>query len=325
MTTYVSNATKIADIIVPSVFNPYVIQRTAELTSFSQSGIITNNPELDRLATAGGKYINMPYFNDLTGADEVLDDTAGHALTPGIINAGQDVAALLMRGRAWAVNDLAKALSGDDPLKAVGDLVAGYWARRRQDVLFNALSGAMSAANMTGNVFDISGLAGNLAVISAQTFIDALQLLGDNKFKITAVGMHSATEAKLAKDDLIITQKPTELNAEFKTFVDRQVIVSDGCPTAAGVYTTYIFGEGAFGLGNGAAPVPVETDRDSLAGDDVLINRQHYILHPRGIKFLGGTVAGSSPTNAELATAANWTRVYDNKNIRIIKFIHKLA
>jgi len=63
--TYVTNATRIADIIVPSVFNPYVIQRTAELSAFSQSGIITNSPELDRLAFAGGKFINMPYFNDL--------------------------------------------------------------------------------------------------------------------------------------------------------------------------------------------------------------------------------------------------------------------
>jgi len=307
------------------VFNPYVIQRTAELSAFSQSGIITNSPELDRLAFAGGKFINMPYFNDLVGDDEVLDDTPGHALTPAAINAGQDIAALLMRGRAWAVNDLAKALSGDDPLKAVGDLVAAYWARRRQNVLFASLAGAMSAANMTGNVLDISALAGNLGVISTQTFIDALQLLGDNKFKVTAVGMHSAVEAKLSKDDLIITQTPTDLNPEIKTFANRQVIVDDGCPAVGGVYTTYIFGQGAIGLGNGQAPVPTETDRDSLAGDDVLINRQHYVLHPRGIKFVGGSIAGSSPTNAELALAANWTRVYDTKNIRILKFVHKIA
>ena len=72
--------TRIADVIVPQVFNPYVIQRTAELSALSQAGIISNNPELDALASAGGKLINMPYWNDLTGADEVLSDTG--ALTP---------------------------------------------------------------------------------------------------------------------------------------------------------------------------------------------------------------------------------------------------
>lgn len=105
--------TKIADIIVPEVFNPYVIQRTAELSALSQAGIISNNPELDRLATAGGRLINMPYWEDLSGDDEVLTDDG--ALTPGKITAGQDVAVLFMRGKAWSVNDLAKALSGDTP------------------------------------------------------------------------------------------------------------------------------------------------------------------------------------------------------------------
>jgi len=104
----------------------------------------------------------------------------------------------------------------------------------------------------------------------------------------------------------------------------KRVIVDDGCPVAAGVYTTYLFGEGAIGLGNGSAPVPTETDRDSLAGDDILINRQHFVLHPRGVKFNNASVVGSSPTNAEVEAAANWTRVYEKKNTRIIKFVHKI-
>jgi len=67
------------------------------------------------------------------------------------------------------------------------------------------------------------------------------------------------------------------------TYLGKRVIVDDGLPAADGVYTTYIFGEGAFGLGEGAAPVPTEFDRDSLAGDDIMINRRHFILHPRGV------------------------------------------
>lgn len=123
-------STKIADVIVPEVFNPYVIERTAELSALVKCGIIVKDKELDALALAGGRLINMPYWKDLNGDDEVLDDNG--ALTPGKITAGQDVAALLMRGKAWSVNDLATALSGDDPMKAIGDLVAEYWARQRQ-------------------------------------------------------------------------------------------------------------------------------------------------------------------------------------------------
>lgn len=78
--------TKIADVIVPEVFNPYVIQRTMELSMLQASGIISNNAELDRLAQSGGKLINMPYWDDLTGEDEVLSDS--NALTPGKITSG---------------------------------------------------------------------------------------------------------------------------------------------------------------------------------------------------------------------------------------------
>ena len=67
--------TVISDVIVPEVFNPYVIERTAELSAFYQSGIIARTPELDRLASSGGKLINMPFWEDLTGDDEVLSDT----------------------------------------------------------------------------------------------------------------------------------------------------------------------------------------------------------------------------------------------------------
>jgi len=316
--------TKIADIIVPEVFNPYVIQRTAELSALVKSGIVVPNPELDRLAAAGGKLINMPYWDDLTGDDEVLSDSG--ALTPGKITAGQDVAVLLMRGKAWAANDLAKALSGDDPMRAIGDLVASYWARMEQKTLINTLTGSMGAANMIGNVLDISGeVEAADQLISGEAFIEAKNLLGDNSDKLTAVTMHSAVFTYLEKLNLISYIPNSEGVVEFPTYMNKKVIVDDGCPVAAGVYTTYLFGQGAVGRGEGAAPVPVETDRDSLAGDDILINRRHFILHPRGIAFTNTSVAGESPTNTELATAANWTRKYENKNIRIVQFKHKIA
>lgn len=45
--------TIIQDIIVPEVFNPYVVEKTAKLSAFYQSGIIARNEELDKLAGSG--------------------------------------------------------------------------------------------------------------------------------------------------------------------------------------------------------------------------------------------------------------------------------
>ena len=317
-------ATKISNVIVPEVFNPYVMKALKEQSILIKAGIVVPDPELDALAEKGGRLINMPYWNDLDGDDEVLSD--GGALGVNPITAGQDVAALLMRGKAWGVNDLAKALSGDDPMKAIGDLVVRYWLAKEQTALIKILNGAFSASNAT-NKLDISGGSGAAALISGETFIDAKTVLGDNAKKLTAVAMHSATFAYLEKQNLIEYIPDSQGVVEFPFYMGKAVIVDDELPYEAStkVATTYLFGQGAVGRGEGKAPVPTETDRDSLAGEDILINRRHYILHPRGIKWTDASVAGKSPTNAELADGTNWSQVYDNKDIRIVQFTHKIG
>jgi hypothetical protein len=318
-----ADKTQIADVIVPEVFNPYVIRRSMELSALAQSGIISNSPELDALAQGGGKLINMPYWNDLIGDDEVLSDD--DALTPEKITAGQDVAALFLRGKAWSVNDLAEIMAGSDPMAAIGDLVATYWARQRQKLLFSMLKGVFASASMSGNIHDISAGAGTAAMISGEAFLDAKQKLGDASDALTAVSMHSAAFTTLQKQNLIEFVPDAEAKVQIPTYMGRRVIVDDAHPVAAGVYTSYLFGPGAIGLGNGMAKKPTETGRDILGGDDILVNRQSFVLHPRGVKFNAASVAGPTPSNAECEMAANWTRVYENKAVRIVKFVYKLA
>ena len=151
--------------------------------------------------------------------------------------------------------------------------------------------------------------------------------------------MHSATEAALRKLDLIDFIPDSEGKAMLRTFQGRRVVVDDSLPTRAGttdgtVYTSYLFGQGAFGKGSckldskplqgGFGTEGVELARVPLDSDTVLINRRRYILHPRGVKFTSASVAADSPTNAELETASNWTRVWENKNVRIVAVTHNL-
>ncbi|MGU3496358.1 major capsid protein [Xanthobacteraceae bacterium A53D] len=315
-------ATKIADVIVPEVFNPYTIQRTTEQSALYQSGIIQPVEGLNVLGQTGGTTIAMPFWNDLTGDEEILSDTTPLGVAK--ITASQDVAVLHARGKAWGVNDLAKALSGDDPLAAIGDLVGAYWARRWQVMLLSTLKGIFASGDLNANRSDISAASGEAAVIGADTTVDAIYKLGDAAGGVTGFAMHSAVVAKLVKDDLIDFALDSQGKPTIPVYLGKSVIVDDGMPVASGVYTSYLFGQGAIGLGEGNAPTPTETDRDSLQGEDILINRRHFVLHPRGMKWVG-TPAGVSPTNAELETGANWDRAYDPKNIRIVQFTHRVA
>ncbi|WP_406846069.1 coat protein [Bacillus safensis] len=86
-------------------------------------------------------------------------------------------------------------------------------------------------------------------------------------------------------------------------------------------YTTYLFAGGAVGYAPGMPKTPTETDRNSLKGEDILINRKKFIMHPRGFKWTEADVAKEMPTFKELASAKNYERVYDKKKVRIVKII----
>lgn len=328
--------TAISNVIVPEVFNPYFIQRTAELARFYMGSIISNDAALNALATQGGKLINMPFWNDLTGDDEILSDSA--ALTPAIITAAQDVAALHVRGKAWSVNDLAKALSGSDPMRAIGDLVADYWARRMQAAMVASLQGvfadnvANDAGDMTVNVAGaLNSNVSSATKMSADVFIDAQATFGDALRSVSGIAMHSHVYSNLKKIDNISFVKQSDGDIEIERYRGLPIIIDDKVPYVpregaaadddAARYTTYLFGAGAIGMGMGGAPVPSETDRDSLAGNDILVTRNHFVMHPRGVAFTSNTVSGVSPTNANCALAANWNRVYERKNVRIAQII----
>lgn len=327
---FASTGTKLSDVIVPELFNPYVVNRTMEKAALVQSGIITNNSEFDGLASQASPLVNMPFFEDLTGESEQIIEDAD--LEAAKIKSNKDVAAILRRAKMWSATDLSAALAGTDPMGAIGELVSGFWTRDMQKELIAILKGVFLADSMKDNLLDISGGTGNAAKWSGSAFIDAQQKLGDAQELLTGVMMHSAVKSELKKQNLIETIRPSD-SPEFDVYQGKRVIVDDGCPVegtgATSIFTTYLFGQGAIALGNGnpVGFVPTETDRDKKKGSgvDYLINRKTYILHPRGIKFTNAKVVKTEgPSRAELIEATNWVRVYEPKQIRIVAFKHKI-
>lgn len=320
--------TKIADVIEPKAFTDYVVKQTMARSELIQSGIAENTPEFDELASGPSTLIHMPFWNDLTGELEIMDDTG--KTKPGKLTTGQDIARKLAFVKSFGANALAGHLSGDDPMRVIADRFADYWNRQYQGVLISTLDGVFAADSMSDKVHDVTGEAGVGAVLTSDTFLDAQQLMGDAKELLTGVMMHSEVENHLVKRDEIETIRDSEGNVVMKTYKGKQVIVDDAMAydpvTKAG--EMYIFGQGAIGWGNGSDPKILETEvvREglSLAGEDVLVNRKLSILHPRGIKFTETSVSGTFPTLDELETSTNWERAYEPKAIRIVKFLFKL-
>jgi hypothetical protein len=331
-------ATLRSDIIIPEVFTPYVIEATTARDAFLASGVVQPLAELN--ATEGGDFINIPHWKaNLSGDFERLTDST--SLTPGKITADKQVGVILHRGRAFEARDLAALAAGADPMAAIGAKIADYIANQRQKDLLSCLGGVFGSVNTTTSAaafFDLTidgGSGDTPTVLSPRHVAEARSLLGDQGEKLAAMCVHSKVfydlvERKaidyiydnLGQADTSAAQgstAPAFGSVAVPTFMGLRVIVSDDVQTdgsgATTEYATYFFTQGAVASGEQLA-MQTETDRDILAKSDAMSIDLHYCYHPVGAKW-GVTTA--NPTRAQLETVGNWSKVYELKNLGIVR------
>lgn len=314
-----NDITKVLDVITPEVFNQYMEQYTAQKSLIISSGVAIPDERVSKMITAGGKLVHMPFWNDLDGEDEVLSDST--ELGTGKITSGQDIAGVMYRGRGWSVNELAAVFAGSDPVKSILAKMNDYWVRQEQKVLLAVLKGLFSSGGALASSHLLDASTKN---ITAATVLDAKQLLGDAADKLQIMVMHSAVLTKLQKDNLIQYIQPTDATVQIPTYLGYRVVVDDSNAPEGNIYTTYLLASGSFGRNTGepADLTTFETSRKAAAGIDEIFTRRAFVYHPYGVKFTSASVAGLTPSNAELATATNWEKVYDDKNIGIVAIKH---
>jgi hypothetical protein len=329
-------ATLRSDIIIPEIFTPYVLEQTTLRDAFLASGVVQPMAELN--ATEGGDYINVPFFKaNLTGDFEVLSDST--SLTPGKITADKQVGVILHRGRAFESRDLAALAAGADPMAAIGAKIADYVANQRQKDLIKCLEGVFGGlTSNTGAAFiDVSFDKTGQTALSPRQVAKARALLGDQGDKLTAVAMHSAVYYDLVERKAIDYVSAADVrvtpdssmpdafggsiaaaysgNNSVPLYMGLRVIVSDDLAPTSTNYPVYFFTQGAIASGEQMG-MQTETDRDILAKSDAMSIDLHYVYHPVGAKWTVGT---TNPTQAALATIGNWTKVYETKNLGIVR------
>lgn len=327
--------TTIADMqIVPPKFAAYILTRTTEKSMLVRSGITVSDPTVSQVISGtpkGGNSIIMPYYNPLTGEDEVFGE---EEIGVDKITTDNEKATLLIRQKAWGDTDLSKVFGGSDPMSAIADLAADWWITREQAVMMSELKGILdpSKGALKSHVLDVSAAAGLDCIIGVDNTLDAKQLMGDAYDKLGMVFMHSATYTQLQKQQNIETEYDATLQIKINYYLGYQVVVDDGMPydAATGTYMTYFLGKGVFARNDGmpSGLVGVETDRNKRKAENILINRRALVMHPLGLSWnTEATLAGGKKyaANVDLEKPANWTLKKDHKNIPIVALKHKLA
>ena len=329
-----------SDLIIPEIFTPYVIEQTTQRDSFLASGVVAPMAELN--ATEGGDFVNVPFFSaNLTGDFEVLSDSS--SLTPSKISTDKQVGVILHRGRAFESRDLAALASGAAPMAAIGQKIGAYIANQRQKDLLACLDGVFGSINANDSNSAFFGLtidseSGDTPTgLSPKHVAKARSILGDQGDKLTAVCMHSKVYYDLVERKMVDYVLASDGNGgsatasggtiapayggdgTVPTYCGLRVIVSDDVSTtgsgASTEYSTYFFTQGAVASGEQAG-LTTETDRDILAKSDAMAVDLHYCYHPVGSKWAVTTV---NHTRTQLGTVANWSKVYETKNIGIVR------
>lgn len=329
---------QLSDVVIPEVYASYGVIDSPDKNVFVQSGIVQRNEMLNRAADRGGKTIELPYWGDISNAREANasnDDPADLA-------APANLGTVLMSARATYLNmgfssmDLVVELAGSDPMQRIRNRFGRYWDRQMQARLIASCVGIL-ADNVASNGGDM--LASGPTGYSRAAFVAAAFTLGDRFSDIAAIAVHSFTLQQMVDNNDITFIRPSEGSLEVPTFLGKRVIVDDDLPLVnnAGEFTatSILFGNGAFGWGEGTPHTPVELWRNPRAGNgggvEELWERKTWVLHPLGYSWSDTDITNRANTNgrtgantaldefspllADLRKAANWERKVARKQV----------
>lgn len=310
--------TQLADIFVHDYYTDLAPVNSPEKTAVFESGIITKSPVLDAIASNGQGVAEIDYWQDLDADEEpnISNDNPDDLGEVGKAEMGSMRARTLYLNKAYGVADLTSELARSEPMQHIRNRFGTYWTRRWQRYLLGAARGII-ASNITNNAGDMVIDAG--AKIGANAFQDAAFTAGDAADVFAAIGVHSVVMNQMVKQDMIEYLRDSDGKIILATYLGKPVFMDDGLTYGAGKYLSVFFGQGAFGYGEGNPANPVELERKPSGGNgggaEVIWERKTFILQPAGFSWKGSENRNLSPTAAQYATAGNWQRVFDRKQV----------
>lgn len=344
---------RLSDTVIPEVYMSYGALNSPEKTEFWQAGLIATSSTMTGLARTGGATCTMPFWKDLDPNEEPNysnDDPADKA-KPGKVGTGKMKVRKAFINKGYSTMDLVQELTGSAPMEHIRSRFGVYWQRQWQRRLIASTLGVMRAnkdKNSGDMIIDISAETGELGRFNSDAVIDLSGTMGDAAGFFGTFVVHSRIRDKMLKDDDIEFIPNSEGKLVIPTYKGRRVVVDDSCPIISGtgkdaVYMSTLFGQGAFGfgevdgtafaLGEGIPKVAVEIERDAASGngsgEEVIWERKTQILHPLGMSWDDletdetNKLTEFSPTLADLAKAAHWSRVVDRKNMPMAFLLSK--
>jgi hypothetical protein len=332
--------TRLTNAVVPRVFTAYTAEESIYKARMFRSGVIALNPGVSALLNGGGKIFDLPFWQDVGGTSgDVPSETV--AATVNNLVAKQQTFRRQTRLKAWGTNDLVKVFAGDNPIEALQNMVIEYWADAYDRIAMETIKGVLAdnIANDASDLLnDVSAVVGAGGIFNSDAVIDAQGKLGENgtvgrgdlnNGDYAAIIVHPLTYAVMRKQNAIDFIPIGDQSRPTAFYMGMQVIVDRHSPVSGANYDTIIAKPGALQFGQsvfGYEPTELDRAPGTGFGIDALYTRRVFGIHPVGTQWLDHTVTDNvTPSDANLALAANWDRVYAKENMHFVVLRHRVA
>ena len=311
------------------------------LTTMLTSGAVVNDPEIARLISTGSNFFTTPYYDVLTGTEDVyngVNEFTGGGLTGGVYSG-----VVYGRMAKWSATAFIKDFnSGADPMAQIVAGVAQFWQKARQTRLLGILGGVFGITGdadwtlHTTSIVTSGASVTDANRIGVTSINDAcIKANGDNAVGYSMAIMHSVVANRLANLQLLEYSKYTDPAGITRalpigTVNGLTVIINDNVPktdsgSASGEYdyVTYILGQGSIRYAEAPVDVPSEMDRDPNlnGGTDMIYTRLRECIAPYGFSFKGDVSTDVGVPDSELFDRTNWERKMPAKAIFMCQLV----
>lgn len=275
-----------------------------------------------------GNVATIPIYKPLDAFEdnmEALNNDGMTNNTPVEISGDKQTCMLIQRMKAFQAKDFTKELTGADPMTLIRNKIAGYYNQVWERELMNIAQAVMSVAELEDHVLDLGTKS-----IEAGTIYDAEQAaLGDMAGGLGLMVMHSMIFKEYKKMEMVdydkyVVDGVIQKEITLPTIAGKHVLVTDRfTSTGVGseaVYSTYLFGEGAFlscDKKNYENQYTTNYDPETSAGIDKFYTKQGKVLHPNGLSLAVDKIVKESPTFTELGTSSNYALKFNPKNVKM--------
>ncbi len=311
--------------VVPAFWTPWIQERMKTIQNILTMGMVEedNNTPI----TKSGKYYSRPVQQHLGNATAPVDYDATTVITPGTVDDFQENIVTVHKGAGYKETEYDRITRGQNGLDSAMLDRAEIVLQTIQTSLVNSIKGAFATALATTNTYDATGLG--TGIFTVDIAVDACETLFDeNADDFDKYTMHSKQYAKLKKDGFIDFQNATNFadmivkQGQIPTLLGKPIAINNTLCANEGtvadpIYPIFMTQGKPFILAWQRNVRLYEDFQPSTGGGTDM--RYWYADYAIGVKGVSWTAGTYDPSNTGLATGANWTKVYQTKDIKVIK------